>query len=303
MNQRTLKKAYTFEGKGLHSGNPVRMTLRPAAAGEGIAFLRTDKHVRIPAVAEYVARTSRSTSLASGRVSVSTVEHVLSALCGLGVDNALVELSAPEVPILDGSALPYAEAILADGLAEQEVPRKELSIGEAVECRDEKSGSWIRITPAETLSFDITVDFNSRVLGVQKVHWDPSVDYAAQIAPCRTFCFLHEIQWLATLGLVKGGDVKNAIVVVEKPVGPRVTAALARRFGQSGLGVTPAGYLNNLELRFPDERGRHKMLDIIGDMFLVGGYLKARVEGYKPGHAINTKAAALLRQKIRGEVV
>lgn len=292
MNQTTLRKSYHFEGKGLHTGKLSHMTLKPAAAGEGIVFVRVDQGgAAIHALAGNVSSTSRSTELSEGKASVQTVEHILSALTGLGVDNAVIELDSKEVPILDGSARPYVEAIAPDGLQALDAPRKWVEIPEAVEFRNEKTGTFIKITPAETFSLDVTIDFNSRVLGVQTVHWEMSQDYVSEVAPCRTFCFLHEIELLAAVGLVKGGDVENAIIIVEKPVSARRLALLSKRFHQPELSVTPEGYLSNLTLRFPDECGRHKLLDLMGDLRLCGGFLKAHVEAYKPGHGANTAAA------------
>lgn len=298
MKQKTLGKSYSFEGKGLHSGAYAHMSVGPAPVDTGIRFVRTDLGgLCVDALGENVSSTSRSTTISSGKASVGTIEHILSALTGLGVDNALIEIDAPEVPILDGSARIYMEAMASDGLQEQEAERKWVELKEEIFLKNIKTGSFIRVTPAEEPSFDITIDFNSRVLGVQKIHWDLSVDYPSEIAPCRTFCFLHEIQLLATLGLVKGGDVENAIVVVEKPVRQAALSRLARRFGQPELSVTPEGYLSNLQLRFPDECGRHKMLDILGDLRLSGGFVKAHVEAYKPGHSINTHAARNIRKQ------
>lgn len=299
MKQRTLKRIYRFEGKGLHSGRFVHMSLKPAPADTGIVFIRTDKNLTVKALADNVSLTSRSTTISENGVSVSTIEHLMSALYGLGADNVFVETDEAELPILDGSAMPYVDAVSKDGLIEQDAERHYIEFDSAVEIRDEKSGSWIRVTPSDEPSFDVTIDFNSRVLGIQTAHWDLNTDYSEQIAPCRTFVFFHEIKFLAALGLVKGGDVENAIVIVEKPVSDRVLSRMARTFNQPELSVTPEGYLSNLSLRFPDECGRHKLLDVMGDLSLVGGYMKARVEAYKPGHSINTKAAKLIREKTR----
>ena len=299
MKQRTLSRRYEFWGKGLHSGCYSHMHITPAPADTGIVFVRTDLDVRIPALAENVSSTARSTTVACGRVSVGTIEHVLSALTGLGVDNAIIEIDNKEVPILDGSARAYVEAMGNDPLVEQDAERRWVELDRELYFENKKSGSWIRITPSDSPSVDITIDFNSRVLGIQKVHWDPTMDYSREIGPCRTFCFLHEIQHMAALGLVKGGDVENAIVIVEKPVSDRKIARLAKAFSQPQLRVTPSGYLSNLELRFPDECGRHKLLDIIGDLRLAGGFMKAHVEAYKPGHSINTTAAKEIRKTIK----
>ena len=296
-NQHTLKESYDFEGKGLHTGTFSHMKLMPAPAGHGIRFRRTDLPgaPEVEALAENVSNTARSTTISRGEAVAVTIEHIMSALTGLGVDNALIELDNLEVPILDGSAKPYVDAVLKDGLADQGVPRNYVDLPYALEVRDGKTGSWVRIEPAEAPSADITVDFNSRVLGVQSAHWDETTDYAREIGVCRTFCFFHEIEPLFRGNLIKGGDVDNAIVVVEHPVSGEQLSFIAGLLSQPDLTVTDQGYLNNLQLHFPDECGRHKLLDLLGDMRLAGGYLNARITAYKPGHSINTKAAKALR--------
>ena len=296
-NQHTLKESYCFEGKGLHTGTFSHMKLMPAPAGHGIRFRRTDLPgaPEVEALAENVSNTARSTTISRGEAVAVTIEHIMSALTGLGVDNALIELDNLEVPILDGSAKPYVDAVLKDGLADQGVPRNYVDLPYALEVRDGKTGSWVRIEPAEAPSADITVDFNSRVLGVQSAHWDETTDYAREIGVCRTFCFFHEIEPLFRGNLIKGGDVDNAIVVVEHPVSGEQLSFIAGLLSQPDLTVTDQGYLNNLQLHFPDECGRHKLLDLLGDMRLAGGYLNARITAYKPGHSINTKAAKALR--------
>ena len=298
MKQLTLKKAYNFEGKGLHTGTYSHICIKPAPAGTGIKFIRTDIGRSIPALAEYVSNTARCTLISEGRASVSTIEHIMSAFAGMGVDNAIVEVDNQEIPILDGSARFYVEAFAADGLEEQNAERRYFDIKESVELRHEATGSWIRVEPADKPSFDVTADFGSKVLGVQKVHWDESVDYASQIAVCRTFVFFHEVQYLASMGLVKGGDVDNAIVVVEHPVSDEVVAEMAQKIGRPEIRVLPSGYLSNITLNFPDECGRHKMLDLLGDMRLCGGYLRAKVTAYKPGHTINTDTAKAVQKII-----
>lgn len=300
MNQRTLKRQYQFEGKGLHSGRFAHLTICPAPAGAGIRFQRTDlgTDAFVDALAENVSSTSRSTTLSRGRVSVGTVEHLLSALTGLGVDNALVMTDSSEVPILDGSALPYVEAIGADGLLEQDAPRQYVEFKEELRVEDKSSGAYIRVIPADEPSFEVTIDFNSGVLGVQTVAFDFSKDYATEIAPCRTFCFFREISTLLSFGLVKGGTLDNAIVIVDAPVSRRKLDRMARMFNQPSVSVSPDGYLSNVDLRFPDECGRHKLLDLMGDMRLAGGFPKARIIAYKPGHKLNTSAAKKIRQTI-----
>ena len=296
-NQHTLKGPYRFEGKGLHTGTWSHMTVSPAPAGHGVKFRRTDLPGQpvIDALAENVSSTARSTTVSCGEAKAVTIEHIMSALTGLGVDNALIDLDNVEVPILDGSARPYVEAFLKDGLVDQGVPRVYIDIPQTVEIRDDRTGSWVRIEPADAPSADITVDFGSRILGIQSAHWDESVDYAREIGVCRTFCFFHEIEYLFKNNLIKGGDVDNAIVIVEHPVSAEQLSSIASLLSMPDLTVTDQGYLNNLQLHFPDECGRHKLLDLLGDLRLAGGWLNARVTAFKPGHTLNTQAAKALR--------
>ena len=281
-NQHTVKKSYYFEGKGLHTGTYSHMKLTPAPAGHGIKFRRTDLRSKpvIDALAENVSNTARSTTISHNEAVAVTIEHIMSALTGLGVDNAVIELDNIEVPILDGSAKPYVDAILKDGLVDQGVPRAYIDIPQSLEIRDDRTGSWVRIEPAAGPSADITVDFNSKILGIQSAHWDETTDYGYEIGVCRTFCFFHEIEYLFR---------------VENPMSDEQLSTIARLFDLPELTVTSEGYLNNLQLHFPDECGRHKLLDLLGDMRLAGGYMNARITAYKPGHSINTKAAKALR--------
>ena len=298
--QQTLKKSYSFEGKGLHTGRYAKMTISPAPTDTGIRFRRTDlgDEAYVDALAENVSNTARSTTISSGDVSVMTIEHILSSLTGMGVDNALIDIDNVEVPILNGSAKPYIDAIWKDGFFLQDKPRHYIELKETVEIFNPEKGSFVRIEPAEEFSYNIKIDFNSKVLGVQRAQWDPSVVYAEQIGICRTFVFFHEIEYLFNNGLVKGGDVDNAIVIVEHPVTDEQVGRLASLFGIPALQVKDNGYLNNLELRFENECARHKLLDLIGDLRLCGGFLKAKVTAEKSGHGINTTAAKALRKAI-----
>ena len=277
MTQKTLNNTYSFEGKGLHTGTYAHMKVMPAAADTGIRFYRMDleNQPEARAVAENVSNTSRSTTISVGEAKVVTIEHIMSALTGLGVDNARIELDNQEVPILNGSAEPYVEAFKADGLEDQGVPRQYITLPLAIEVSDPKTGSWVKIEPAEAPSAHISVDFNSPVLGIQQAHWDEQTDYASEIAPCRTFCFYKEIEPMLKGGLIKGGDLSNALV------------------------VTDTGYMDNPVLHFPDECGRHKLLDLLGDFRLAGGYMNARITAFKPGHPINTKAAKAIRALLK----
>lgn len=295
--QHTLRKSYSFEGKGLHTGRVAKMTVNPAPVDTGIVFRRTDigENALVEALAENVSNTARSTTISKGEASVATIEHILSALTGMGVDNAVIDIDNIEVPILDGSAKPYIDAIWSDGFEQQDAPRKYIEISEPVTVTNEK-GSSIRIEPAEEFSYSIGIDFNSKVLGIQEAKWDSSVVYPEEIGTCRTFVFFHELEFLFNNGLVKGGDVDNAIVIVEHPVTKEQVERMSELFGIPALEVREDGYLSNLRLRFPNECARHKLLDLIGDLRLAGGFLKAKVTAEKAGHGINTAAARKIRE-------
>ncbi len=298
--QQTLKRSYSFEGKGLHTGRIAKMTINPAPVDTGIRFRRTDigEDSYVPALAENVSNTARSTTISCGDASVTTIEHVLSALTGMGVDNALIDIDNVEVPILDGSAKPYIDAIWADGFESQDAPRRYIEIKETVEIRNDEKGSVVRIEPADEFSYDILIDFNSRVLGIQNASWNAETVYAEEIGTCRTFVFFHELEFLFNNGLVKGGDVENAIVIVEHPVTDEQVDRMSKLFNVPALKVREDGYLSNLRLRFPNECSRHKLLDLIGDLRLCGGFLKAKVTAEKAGHGINTTAAKAVRQML-----
>lgn len=303
LKQQTVGKSYSFEGKGLHTGKVSRITVNPAPVDYGIRFRRTDigEDAIIDAVAGNVSSTARSTTISKDDISVMTIEHLMSALTGMGVDNALVDIDNVEVPILDGSAKPYIDAMWQDGkgIVEQDAPRKYLELASSVEIKNEETGAYVRIEPADVPSFDLTIDFNSKVLGVQSAHWDPSVTYAEEIGICRTFVFFHEIEYLFNNNLIKGGDVDNAVVIVEHPVSQKQLGRMASLFNVPMLGVRPDGYLDNITLRFPNECARHKLLDLMGDLRLAGGFLKARVTAYKAGHTINTRAAAAVSKSLK----
>ena len=301
--QQTLNKSYSFEGKGLHTGKVAKMTVGPAPVDTGIVIRRTDigQDALVEALAENVSSTARSTTISRGEASVSTIEHIMSALTGLGIDNAFIDIDNVEVPILDGSAKPYIDAMWKDGVKVQDAPRRYIEIDKVIEVTNEK-GSVVRIEPAEEFSYDIKIDFNSRVLGVQHAIWDPSVVYAEEIGVCRTFVFFHELQFLFANNLVKGGDVDNAIVIVEHPVTDDQVQQMSQLFNVPALEVREDGYLSNLVLRFPNECARHKLLDLIGDLRLAGGFLKAKVTAEKAGHGINTETAKKIRVSALNEI-
>ena len=295
--QQTLIKSYSFEGKGLHTGKVAKMVVGPAPVNTGIVFRRVDlgDDVMVEALAENVSNTARSTTISKGAASISTIEHIMSALTGLGIDNAYIDIDNIEVPILDGSAKPYIDAMWKDGVQVQDQLRKYIEVKETVVVENE-NGSVVRIEPAEEFSYNIKIDFNSRVLGVQNAVWDSSIEYAEEVGVCRTFVFFHELQFLYANNLVKGGDVDNAIVIVEHPVTDDQVMQMTQLFNVPALKVREDGYLSNLVLRFPNECARHKLLDLIGDLRLSGGFLKAKITAEKAGHGINTTAARKLRE-------
>lgn len=293
MKQHTLNKEYTFLGKGLHTGGAVGMTILPAPIDHGIVFERTDlQKARVAAEISNLTTTDRSTCIRSGEADVITTEHLLSALTGLGVDNALIRLTNKEVPILDGSSLAYVNAIKADGLRSQSADREYYVVEEPFEF---KSGdSVIKVEPCNHFEADVEIAYPSRVLNHQTAHFDDSMDYSTEIASCRTFCFFHEIEFLLAHNLIKGGDMDNAIVIVENEVSQDTLERMKSIFNVTSLKRIPSGYLNNLRLRFDNECARHKLLDLIGDFALVGKPMKAKITAYKPGHAVNTAAVKAL---------
>ena len=304
VKQNTLGAPITFSGKGLHTGKQVTMTVSPAPENHGIVFRRIDIEgaPSVPALCEYVVDTSRGTTIAQGEARVSTIEHIMSALWTLGVDNALVDINAPETPIMDGSAREYAAEILRVGVVEQSANRKYYEVTEKQVYAIPEKGVMLAIYPSEDYSAAVHIDFNSKVIGNQYATFTPEDDYQEKIAPCRTFVFLHEIEMLAAAGLVKGGDVDNAIVIVENPVTDEQLQRLSTLFDKKDIRVT-GGYLNNLELRASNEMARHKLLDLLGDFALLGMRIKGSVMATRPGHYANTEFMKQLRNSMRREGV
>ena len=298
--QQTLGKLISFKGKGLHTGLNVSMAVHPAEAGAGIVFKRTDIEGQpvVSALSEYVTDTSRGTTIEKDGVKISTIEHVMAALWASGVDNAVIEVDAPEVPIMDGSAKDYIAAIKEAGLRELEVDRVYFCVEEKQVYEMPDKGVRIEIYPDDRFSVSVHIDYNSRVLGNQYATFGPGVDFASEIAPCRTFVFLHELEPLLNLNLIKGGDLDNAIVVVEHAVSPAEIERLASIFNKKDIKVNE-GYLNNLELRFQNEPARHKLLDILGDFALLGMRIKGRVFATRPGHLANTETVKMLKKEMR----
>ena len=302
--QRTLKEPLSFTGKGLHTGVEVTLTLLPAPENYGYIFKRTDLpgEPRITAVADNVTDTSRGTTIEENGAKVSTIEHVLSALAGMRLDNAIIEVNGPEAPILDGSARLYVEAIQKSGVAEQNAERRYFKLEEKVEYYDEENGVHIIAYPDQMQSINVLIDYDSDFLGNQYATLEKWEDFPDQVAPCRTFVFLHELEQLAKLNLIKGGDLDNAIVIVDHEMPQEDIDRLADLFHQPKIEVKE-GILNNVELRFPNEPARHKLLDMIGDLALVGRWFRAKIIATRPGHLANVEFAKLLRQVMKKQIM
>lgn len=298
--QQTLAGPISFSGKGLHTGVTVNMTVHPAADNHGIVFRRVDLEdtPTVPALCEYVTDTSRGTTIEKGAAKVSTIEHIISALWTMGVDNALIDIDGPETPIMDGSAREYVEKIQFTGLVEQKSSRKYYEVTEKQVYTIPDKGVAIIIYPDDEFTVSVHIDFNSKVVGNQYATLDMYSKYTEDIAPCRTFCFLHELEPLLKMNLIKGGDLDNAIVVVENPVSDEQLEHLKKVFNKDDIRVT-GGYLNNLELRASNELARHKLLDLLGDFALLGMRIKGRVWASRPGHYANTEFMKQLLVSIR----
>jgi len=299
--QHTLKSPVSISGTGLHTGINVDMTLKPANPGFGYQFQRIDVAGRpiIKADCELVTDTSRGTTLEDHGTKVSTVEHILAALVGMGIDNCLIELNGPEIPIIDGSSYPFVEIIEETGVIEQDAAKAWYSIDTNLSHYDEKKRVEMTALPSVEYKITTLIDFNSPVLGTQHAGLKNMRDFKSEIAPCRTFCFLHELEALLDHNLIKGGDINNAIVVVDKPVTDEEMGRLARAFGRKKIEVKSEGYLNNLELRFPNEPARHKLLDVVGDLALIGYPVKAHIIANRPGHSSNVDFARKIKQYIK----
>ncbi|MFZ2339324.1 MAG: UDP-3-O-acyl-N-acetylglucosamine deacetylase, partial [Bacteroidales bacterium] len=299
--QRTLAKEVILNGKGLHTGIEVTITFKPAPANHGYKFCRTDLPGKpiIDAIADNVTDTSRGTTLTQNGASVSTIEHVLASLHGLMVDNALIELNGPEAPIMGGAAWMFTEAIKAAGFRELKEDRNYFVIKQKITYSDEEKGVDLIIYPDDHLSINVLIDYNSKILGNQYAILDSIDDFEEKISKSRTFVFFHELEPLHRMGLIKGGDLDNAVVILEKEVEQEEIDRIATLFNRPGITKHTAGILNNTELRYPNEPARHKLLDIVGDLALVGQPLKGKVVATRPGHFANTRLARLIRQEIK----
>ncbi len=301
--QRTIKREVKLTGVGLHTGKEVTLTFKPAPENHGYAFCRVDLEGSpiIEADANYVVNTQRGTNLEKNGVSIQTSEHVLAACVGLEIDNLLIELDASEPPIMDGSSKFFIEALEGADIVEQEAEREEYIVKDVISYTDEESGSEIIVMPSEEYQVTTMVDFGTKVLGTQNASLKHLSDFKEEIADARTFSFLHELEMLLEHGLIKGGDLNNAIVYVDKELSPATMEKLKVAFGKDSIAIKPNGILDNLTLHYPNEAARHKLLDVVGDLALIGTRIRGKIIANKPGHFVNTQFAKKLSKIIKIE--
>ncbi len=299
MKQCTIEKSVSIAGVGLHTGAQVKLVFHPAPENHGYKFQRMDLEGQpvIPADVNQVVSTNRGTTLKSATASISTTEHVLSALFGLGIDNVLMEIDGPEIPIMDGSALPFVKLLETAGVLEQEEDREYFEITEPLTYRDVATGAELMVVPAADFEVISMIDFNSAFLGQQYASFGSDTKYITDIAPCRTFVFLHELELLYENNLIRGGDLNNAIVIADRPVSQESLDSLAAKMGVERVTVNKEGVLNTVDLKFKNEPARHKLLDIIGDVSLLGKRIKGRIVATRPGHTVNVEFTRLLKRK------
>lgn len=300
MKQSTIQKPISINGVGLHTGKIVTLTFKPAPANHGFRFQRIDlpEQPVIPADVKMVISTNRGTTLKNGEAQVSTVEHVLSALTGLGLDNVLMEIDGPEMPIMDGTAMPFVEALLRSGSMDLEAERDYFVVTEPISYKDEVTGTELLALPSDEFEATVMIDFSSKVLGQQFAALHRMGDYVSEIAPCRTFVFIHELEKLLEMGLIKGGDLDNAIVIVDRIMEQDELDALAKKMGKPSIKVDSEGVLNTVKLHFQNEPARHKLLDVIGDLALIGKPIKGKIVATKPGHTANVEFAKILKKQL-----
>lgn len=301
MKQQTLKESFSVSGKGLHTGLNITATFLPAPENHGYKFQRIDLENQpiIDALAENVVETTRGTVIASGDARVSTIEHSMAALYASGIDNCLIQVNAPEMPILDGSASVYIENINSVGLAEQKADKDFYIVKQRIEVHDDSTGASLTLLPDEEFSIDTMVNFNSPILNNQYASLDHIQDFGKEIASSRTFVFVREIEQLLKGNLIKGGDLENAIVIYDTPMAQEQLDHLADLLQVPHKQVTDFGYINDKPLQHKNEPARHKLLDVIGDLALIGRPLKGKVIAIKPGHALNTALSKKIRQELR----
>jgi UDP-3-O-[3-hydroxymyristoyl] N-acetylglucosamine deacetylase/3-hydroxyacyl-[acyl-carrier-protein] dehydratase len=301
--QKTLKESFTLRGKGLHTGLPIEITFNPAPENFGYKIQRTDLEGQpiVEALAENVVETSRGTVVEKNGVRIGTIEHAMAALYGLEIDNCLIQVNQPEFPILDGSAVFYVKEILKAGIEEQDAEKDYYVVRKKVEYVNEKTGSSIVILPDDEFSVDVLISFDSSILNNQFAVLNQLSDFKDQIAGCRTFVFVRELELLLKNNLIKGGDLENAIVIYDEKIEETEINRLTDLLGQSRIKVNDLGYLTNL--KFQNEPARHKLLDIVGDLSLIGKPLKGKIIATCPGHKSNTELAKLIRKEIKRQEV
>ncbi len=301
--QKTIKESVSLSGKGLHTGYEVQVTFHPAPINHGFKIQRVDLEGKpfITPIVDNVVDTSRGTTLEENGVQVHTIEHLLASLVGLELDNILMEFTGPEAPILDGSSIKYVEALQKAGIIEQEAEKNYYIIKERTVFRDEENNIELVAYPDDQFSIDVMVDYNSKVLGHQYASYHPSHDFEKEIAPSRTFVFFHELEYLLKHNLIKGGDLQNAIVIMENEVSQEELDRMADLFNKPHVKVKE-GILNNVDLRFSNEPARHKLLDIIGDLALIGRPIKGKIVASRPGHFANTQLAKIIKDNIKKEL-
>lgn len=298
MKQRTLSSSFTLKGKGLHTGLELVVTFNPAPVNHGYKIKRVDVEGQpvIDAIAENVVETTRGTVLGANDVKCSTVEHAFAALYAFGIDNVLVEVNGPEFPILDGSATPYVNKLKEIGVVEQEADKEWLTVSEPIEYTDEATGSHVAILPADDFALSVTIDFNSQLMPIQTATLRDINDFETEISSARTFVFVREIEILLSLGLIKGGDLDNAVVIYERETTQENMDKLCKLTKAEWHDAKELGYIQHKPLVWENEPARHKLLDLIGDLSLVAKPIKGHIVATKPGHTINNKFARLLKK-------
>ena len=303
VKQKTIKTEISLTGVGLHTGKEVKMTFKPAPVNNGFTFVRVDLegHPIVEADANYVVNTQRGTNLEKLGVKIQTPEHVLAALVGCDLDNVIIELNASELPIMDGSSKYFVEALEKAEIEEQNANRKVYVVKEVISFTDEASGSEILVMPSDHYCVTAMVDFGTKILGTQNANMKNIADFKSEISQSRTFSFLHELESLLEDGLIKGGDLNNAIVYVDKEISASTMENLKIAFGKDEITVKPNGILDNLTLHYPNEAARHKLLDVVGDLALIGTKIQGKVIANKPGHFVNTQFAKKMAKIIKIE--
>ncbi len=298
--QKTIQNEVTLNGTGLHTGKKVVITFKPAEENTGYVFKRVDLEGKpeIRALAENVVETSRSTVLFQNNATVATVEHVMSAVFGMDIDNLIIEIDGPETPILDGSSKYYVDSLLKAGIIEQNAERKYFHITKEIKFENNGVGTSVTAYPSDKLSFEVEIDYHSTVLGKQTAILTNLSDYPAEIAPCKTFVFLKELEILLKNNQIKGGDLSNALVIVEKEFTQKEFDRIADLFNKKHQKYHGRGVLNEEYMTFENEPARHKLLDLTGDLALAGMRIKGKIKAVKPGHYANTEFVKLLRKQI-----